>query len=118
MLRKSIAVVALALPGLMLQTGVAGEPQPPASQWLPARRQRLAVAEIHRWGGSVTYSFSSRKPWLAKLIGDDFYPVVEVNLQSTRVSDSALAHLEGFISLKRLSRPHHGVTGFAGPYTP
>ena len=36
MLRKSIALVALALPGLMLQPGVADEPLPPASQWLPA----------------------------------------------------------------------------------
>ena len=36
MLRKSIALVALVLPGLMLQPGVADEPLPPASEWLPA----------------------------------------------------------------------------------
>jgi len=36
MLRKSIALVALVLPGIMLQPGVADEPLPPASEWLPA----------------------------------------------------------------------------------
>ena len=36
MLRKSIVLVALVLPGLMLQPGLADEPLPPASQWLPA----------------------------------------------------------------------------------
>ena len=36
MLRKSIAAVALMLPGLLIQPAVAGAPAPPATQWLPA----------------------------------------------------------------------------------
>ena len=77
------------------------------------RRQREVVAEIlqRHPTASVTYLFedtskgpfiNQEKPWLAKLFGDDFYPVAGVDL-SSQISEATLMQLGKLTNLKWLN---------------
>lgn len=82
------------------------------SKLLPARRQRLAVTEIRKFGGSISYGFgdSNAKPWAAEVFGDDFYPVIGVDFEHTPVTDAGLEHLKTLTSLESLNLNSTKVT--------
>ena len=69
-----------------------------------ARRQREAVEEIERLGGTVFYPYDGllvppKRTWLRKLLGNDFFDKVDsvtyVNFGPEVITDSSLEPLEG-----------------------
>ena len=111
-----------------------------ATRLLRAKRQRMAVAEIRKDDSMVTFRYSfetandGHKPWLAKVFGEDFYPVVgltdvapqagaptvmnigkltnlkRLDLSCASVNDAAVRHLEGLTKLRFLSLCGNPVT--------
>ncbi len=82
-----------------------------------ARRQKEAVAAIKELGGSVAYDYGvgqaqpTTPKWLRSLLGDDFLAnVVEVWLQSSKVTDVGLEHLKALPQLQVLSLENTTVT--------
>jgi len=80
------------------------------------RRERVAVAEIKRMGGYVTYDWqvsAEKEPpgpvWLRTLLGDDFFSSVKVVVIGNHiVNDDWLVHLEPLseLSVIFVESPH------------
>jgi hypothetical protein len=108
-----------------------------ACSWLAvkmqqARRQREAVEAVIKLGGFVTYDFmvdesgqrlsnsQAREPaWLQKMLGIDFFnDVVQVNLDSTEVTDSDLYDMARLPQLRWLNLFNTKVTDAGLEYLP
>lgn len=93
----------------------------PLAWYATGLRQRRAVAEIRRLGGSVLYDYQCeldvpnpqpRGPaWLRKIVGDEYFVrVVDVDLDDTKVTDAGLERLRAFRHLRELSLRRTRIT--------